>query len=193
TPGEGGDPGNPDGREGVHNPDGDEDTQDDGDDGLPRVTPVNSPTDTQDQGSGWDEFWGGVGDGLSDIGAGIGNAATDAWDGVVEGWDGLVDGAQRLWDDPVQWGTDTWNGLVEGVTGTWDQVTTDPLGWAGDVLFSETVQENWNNGNRLEAGSQAVVENLVALIPYFGWAKKGERIADIADGGGDNRDGNDND
>ncbi|MFC4562936.1 hypothetical protein ACFO4E_13820, partial [Nocardiopsis mangrovi] len=42
-------------------------------------------------------------------------------------------------------------------------------------------------------GSQAVVENLVALIPYFGWAKKGERIADIADGGGDNRDGNDND
>ncbi|MFC3999478.1 polymorphic toxin-type HINT domain-containing protein [Nocardiopsis sediminis] len=145
-----------------------------------------------DEGDGGGGFWSGVGDTFSAIGDGIGNAATEAWDGVVDGWDGLVDGAQRLWDDPGQWASDTWGGFTEGLSGTWDQITTDPLGWAGDVLFSETVQENWANGNYWEAGSQAVVENAVAFIPFVGWAKKAERIADIADGPGNDRDGNGN-
>jgi hypothetical protein len=111
---------------------------------------------------------------------------------VVDAWDGLVDGAQRLWDDPGQWASDTWNGLVDGVTGTWDQVTEDPLGWVTDALFSEETQENWSNGNYLEAVGQGVAENAVALIPYFGWGKKLDRLGDIADGDNGDR-GSDND
>ncbi|MFC4564675.1 hypothetical protein ACFO4E_22685 [Nocardiopsis mangrovi] len=186
-----GDGGGTEGGPPAEEPEGDEGDGDDEAAGGDEGDGGGTEGDDGDDGGGG--FWGSVGDTFSDIGSGIANAGTDAWDGAVDGWNGLVDNAERLWDDPGQWASDTWGSFTDGLSGTWDQVTSDPVGWVGDVLFSETVQENWANGNYWEAGSQAVVENAVAFIPFVGWVKKGERIADIADGNGDDRGGDDGD
>ncbi|MFC3997376.1 hypothetical protein ACFOVU_15705 [Nocardiopsis sediminis] len=160
----------------------------------------NEPGDEGgDDGNGRDDSGGGgvrssvgdglsaVGDGLADLGTGAWNAVTDTWDGVVDAWDGLWDNVGQIIDDPGQWATDTWDSTLDGLTGTWDAITTDPVGWGLDLLFSEETQENWNNGNHLEAIGQGITENAVALIPYFGWGKKLDRLGDIADGGGNDR------
>ncbi|SKA02160.1 intein N-terminal splicing region [Marinactinospora thermotolerans DSM 45154] len=184
----------------------------DGDDGAEESgdapdTPQGEVTQVSDNGGGGggdDDDGGGflswagdglgaVWDGVTDFGTGVGNAASDAWNSVGDAWNGLVDGAQRLWDDPGQWVSDTWDSLVDGVTGNWDAFTDDPVGWGLDLLFSEETQENWNNGNYLEAIGQGVAENAVALIPYFGWGKKIDRLNDMADNSGDDGGGGDGD
>ncbi|MDA8372069.1 MAG: polymorphic toxin-type HINT domain-containing protein [Nocardiopsaceae bacterium] len=139
-----------------------------------------------------DDGGGGFLDGLSDIGNGAWDAVTDTFD-FSGAWDSLTDNAQRLWDDPGQWLSDTADSVVQSASNAWDSLTDDPVGFVRDFLFSDQVQDKWNNGDKLDAGAQAVTENLLGLIPYFGWGKKIDRINDIANAGRNDRDNGDTD
>ncbi|GAA3762995.1 RNase A-like domain-containing protein [Salinactinospora qingdaonensis] len=158
---------------------------------------------TRDEGDGG--WLGAVTDGIGDVGTGLWDAVGGAVDDVGEGISGAVDGVQHLISDPADWAGDTWNSVTGTATDTWHGLTTDPGGFLLDVLASDDAQQDWNNGDQLHAGAQVLGENLIGLIPYIGWDKKADRIADAADAsrrdtpddhgnnGGDNKDGADDD
>jgi Flp pilus assembly pilin Flp len=169
---------------------GDEGAGDEGDD--PAVRPQTETVD-DDSGDSGDDDDGGLLDtilqGAEDMGEGAWNAVEEGFDFSDE-WEGLTEGFGDFVDDPVQWGSDTVDSVVDGATGAFEAATDDPVGFVRDVLFSDEVQDEWNDGSRLQAGTQAVVENAIGLIPYFGWSRKLDRVNDVADAGrGDRGDG----
>ncbi|GLU50525.1 hypothetical protein Nans01_48760 [Nocardiopsis ansamitocini] len=160
--------------------------------GAPVLTPVNNNNDGDDDDGGgggnfltdaWDWTWdkgSAIGSGLWDSGAGF---VGDVKDGAV----GLWNGAGDLWNDPGQWASDTWDSVWGGVTGTWDAATSDPWGFVKDLFVSEEAQADWDDGERLHAGSQVVGDTLIGFIPFLGWGKKIDRAFGL---GGNNRDSN---
>ncbi|GLU47151.1 polymorphic toxin-type HINT domain-containing protein [Nocardiopsis ansamitocini] len=161
--------------------------------GAPVLTPVNNNNNNDDDGGGggnfltdaWDWTWdkgSAIGSGLWDSGAGF---VGDVKDGAV----GLWNGAGDLWNDPGQWASDTWDSVWGGVTGTWDAATSDPWGFVKDLFVSEEAQADWDDGERLHAGSQVVGDTLIGFIPFLGWGKKIDRAFGL---GGNNRDSNSN-
>lgn len=150
-------------------------------------------------------FWGGVGDFFSSAGGGAWDAITDFGTELWDAGAGIVDGVGRFIDDPGQWASDTWDGIRETGEAFWEGITTDPIGFGRDVLFSEGTQERWANGDYVGAVSQGITENVIGLIPYVGWGKKANRVRQVADSldgsnhrsdglpGNRDRDGNSND
>ncbi|ALY10816.1 major tail protein [Arthrobacter phage Wilde] len=106
---------------------------------------------------GWDEFWGGFGDKVSEIWNGmvewIVTKYTEISTGITEWWTGVQEGWNAFWDGVNLKVQEIWTGIVTWVTTKYTEISTGITQWFTDVKtgwdnfwksVSDKVTEIWN-------------------------------------------------